>query len=443
MVHYEYPTGDASWLLAGRDDAEIEKIRSDLNSGVVSDKLYIAEVDITYDKRTSPMPLLATRCKIDGVLKTRYTFEDKNNETFSNVDLEEAVRYNTAKITKIHRILIWESKRHIFRDVVNMFFQERIKAKSQGLDSLQESIKTMLNGFYGYMIKGIVEDGVSFASTSEELDRLIRLKDINFITPFGDKMRVDYKLTPKQRKINAPSQLGVFILAYSKKLMNSFIAEWGGFDDWEKAIFYTDTDSTYMKAEHYHQVKDRINPFGLKWTPDYNPKNGKTTAGQLSQFHDDADEKCVQPKVLTAYFPMPKMKSIEYVGAKNDSVYTAHVKSTAKGVQKKDSFNAECTTEKTFIYSIALHNRELEKQKTNKDNYTPIDDVVRMIHEEQKVELESEAWKRCSSAFDVGRKRKYEIEKKKIESKKLNFKLWNGRERPDTQDRFIPYGYCE
>ena len=60
-------------------------------------------------------------------------------------------------------------------------------------------------------------------------------------------------------KNTLPAVLGAFILSNSRRIMNQFIREVNGF--YEKNIYYTDTDSLYIKKK-YWDVLDKANLVG-------------------------------------------------------------------------------------------------------------------------------------------------------------------------------------
>ena len=64
------------------------------------------------------------------------------------------------------------------------------------------------------------------------------------------KMKDDDGLEDHVKKVNTmPLQMGVFVLANSKRIMNKFIHANNGF--YTNDVHYTDTDSLYIENKHW------------------------------------------------------------------------------------------------------------------------------------------------------------------------------------------------
>ena len=68
----------------------------------------------------------------------------------------------------------------------------------------------------------------------------------------------DKRLEDENKKLNTmPLHLGAFVLSNSKRNMNNFIHAMNGF--YTNDVFYTDTDSLYIKTKHW----DKLDKAGL------------------------------------------------------------------------------------------------------------------------------------------------------------------------------------
>lgn len=306
MSSYTYPTGKCYWV----HPDSFERYRQNLNNGMIHEKYFTIECDITYPDKTVVTPTLMAKNK-EGL--AQYNLLDKRNIVCTNVDIEEAIKYNHVRITKVHRILEWPTSRAVYKDNITMLFNERLRAKKNGEKALSICQKDMMNSQYGYTIKKLIKSKSVLVDNNDSFEALIIDRKCTFV-PVGENMRVDYELNDCEIRPNTPCHLGTFILANSKRLMNSYIHCWDGYglepniteeQKWDRSIYYGDTDSVYVHKKYMDLVKDQVNPFGKKW-------EGKG----MTQFHDDVDEDVDNPKIISAKFLMPKVKMVKYVGYK-------------------------------------------------------------------------------------------------------------------------------
>eukprot|EP00732_Lithocolla_globosa_P003346 Lithocolla_globosa_v1_NODE_2643_length_1922_cov_2.867167.p2 type:complete len:231 gc:universal NODE_2643_length_1922_cov_2.867167:956-1648(+) len=119
-----------------------------------------------------------------------------------------------------------------------------------------------------------------------------------------------------------PCQIGIFVLAYSKRIMNEAIDAIGGFDSFEKTFWYTDTDSMIITMKQLAEIKQKTNSFGDSFV-----------GNQLGQLHDDLGDEAV---IIRGLWVQPKLYCLEYLVKEKDGYHKkVHVRS--KGVNLKQN----------------------------------------------------------------------------------------------------------
>lgn len=158
-------------------------------------------------------------------------------------------------------------------------FNERKKLKAQK-NPAETVYKLIMNSAYGKSILKEIETEVKFFNDEEEMNVYIS-RNYNWIQQYeqidNSKMWILDKINPINDHFNIP-QVGVSILSMSKRIMNEVmcIAE-----DNNLELFYQDTDSMHITAEHI-EILAKI----------YYGVYGKELIGEnLGQFHSDFDLK--------------------------------------------------------------------------------------------------------------------------------------------------------
>lgn len=378
MIAFEYPTGKPSFITEDKFDERVRRF----NDGQQMPLCSIVDCEITHTKKDIAFPIVSVK----SMGRALYTFEDKRVQ-MTNVDLEDAIKYNYVRVTKIHSIYEWPGRRDVFSRVVNRFFAMRLAAKQAGNKLMDTICKLIMNIFYGVTVKELVDTVTDIVEDNETFEEKLLRYNVREYNDFGERMKIERVVPMDQLKAKTPSQLGIFVLAFSKRLMNMCVDEFDGFglrareryergettyeafveEMWDRAPFYTDTDSLYIRVQYYNELIGKCNPWGKEWLfpyfdrtkfdavdtaamnaitdPverfDYYPINaGVKLNGQLTQFHDDANDDLYKPKVYEAYFVAPKCKSIRYIGidpksSPNAFKYVDGSKGTFKGVQGK------------------------------------------------------------------------------------------------------------
>lgn len=388
MQSCEFPTGKPEFV----SPVDFPAYMARLNAGESLPKHSIIDCEITHTKKDIAFPLLSERVGV----RTQYNFNDKRL-TLCNVDIEEAVKYNHVRVTRIHRIYEWPAKRRIFEGLIDKLFAMRVDAKKDGDGTMDLVMKLIMNIMYGVTVKELIDTSTEIISDNDNFEHALLTKNVTDYMPFGERIKIEAKLGLDDVKASTPSQIGVFVLAFSKQLINMCVDEFDGFGNraracyergeisyeafheemWDRCPYYTDTDSLYVKNKYYEELINgpggvpKRNPWGLDWVFPYfdrttfsehdkaaeaaiedplerfnywpSDKAAKLN-GQLTQFHDDANDKLYNPRVYLAHFIAPKCKSIAFAGIDpagvgkcpmESSPVKYEIKGTFKGVNIK------------------------------------------------------------------------------------------------------------
>lgn len=319
MALFQYPTGVPKW----EDPINFEEIRTKMNAGDQDDllPLSVMECDISYPDKSIVMPILCTRP--GGTTQLRYTLIDAEHVIASSIDLLEAVRYNRMVITRIHKVMSWPSKFPIFERGVRKLFDLRLKAKKDKNDALSMAIKLMMNSCYGKMIQKYHDSKLRVMDDPEAIDKLYKKSKVKRDETLanGEQCLIE---TDSTEKVRFPSYLGVFILAYSKRIMNRILSGINGFSDWEHTIYYTDTDSYHIHIRDANRLQEiRSDLIGES----------------LGQLHNDISE-VRDGKIIRSLFVGPKNYMDEIIGFDNKTgkivmAYHTRCKGMPKAVVSK------------------------------------------------------------------------------------------------------------
>lgn len=193
--------------------------------------------------------------------------------------------------------------------------------------------------------------------------------------------------------ISKPSQLGVFVLSYSRRLMMEYFDKLGCLWNKNQNIFYTDTDSIQI---HGSQLN-----FAL--------------GNEIGMLSDDLSSGGKKSKIVRAIWVSPKMYMLEYLQLQADGK-TVLLKGhkVGKGTKKRDGIipiTAEQYLDMVNGESLNIENKDVFRKTLHKVNSKQIAkgiDPFSIVIENQK--------------------------------KVLNKKIWNGRVF-DEEGNSVPKGY--
>lgn len=279
-------------------------------------------------------------------------------QVYTSVDIDQGLRYGY-EITLI-KGLVWPERDKVFATYVETVFAEKneedikLKNKDPSYNPARRNIsKLRMNALYGKMLQRVQginveifdvhDDLTSFLEDHHEVE-LHEVKE-NWVVASGQRKQ-------KEKLMTKPSQLGAFVLSYSRLVMNNYFDKLDPYrrrlvaatteetlseqqvedvqQSMRHSIYYTDTDSLFLSSTlHWDMIKD-----------DFVDGLGKL------------DDELKGGKIVEAYFLAPKLYGILYVTADNQR----HTKLRAKGIPAslltmnhfRDMFFAKEAVEYTF-----------------------------------------------------------------------------------------------
>ena len=170
----------------------------------------------------------------------------------------DEVHFNGAKITHVYTAELWPEKEFLFRDALLKLFAMRVDAKKKLLLAFAEALKILMNGGggkFGQALIEIIHIIIDIENYNEVID-YYRKGQVCFhdLLANGKQYLVELQKS-RLPKVEIPSHLYAFILSYGRHHVNLCIDVFGGFDNWEKTIHYTDTDSIFIHHNQYQELE--------------------------------------------------------------------------------------------------------------------------------------------------------------------------------------------
>ena len=303
MALFSYPVGQPFWM----PESDHEKLRAALN-GVTKETdvntfpyIGIVECDIEYT-RNCVFPLLSKTTK----KQLEYTLEPMSCNKCT-VDLIEAVRRTGVRVTQIHHALLWPEREKIFEKIIKRLYAIKRDMKAVA-PIISEIAKLLMNSSYGKMLQRLIEEEWEVFSSDSVVD-LARHREMWSKGKIkSDKRLANRKqmmsLIKRERRVEKhPVHLGVFVLAFSKVIMNQCIEAFDGFNNWRTTFFMTDTDSLHVHRGSLEMLKELC---------------PHIVGEEMGQLHDDIDEVAFG-KIIASRFVRPKLYIDVIVGYDKDA----------------------------------------------------------------------------------------------------------------------------
>jgi len=338
----EYPTGKASWV------ADIQP-----------NKMGIYEIDFK-----PPKDILFSQLprKVNGGII--HSLENGTG-VYNSIDIARAIDAGY-EITKVHKGLVWENKEEVFGEYIRDVFKMKCKAKEDDDDVMYAISKLLLNGLYGKTLQRPIfqkteiinnhKDAVSFLNKHESIN------DIELLT--DDYVLYSGELEPddKEDAITKPTQLGSFVLGYSRTIMYDIIK---CIDPTLKSpcFYYTDTDCL-----HIHQ-KDM-------------PKVEHLLGDELGLMNSDLKN---EGRIIEGIYLAPKQYSVCYIGNDNKVVGKYKCKGIDRkylkeGMYKKAVYKGEGTDVKMTDRFKKIHYKRNNNQQDYSQFSVHLEDINRTFH---------------------------------------------------------------
>lgn len=208
--------------------------------------------------------------------------------------------------------LVWDSTSKVFANYVNNGFQLKNKAREDNDEVMYAISKLLLNGLYGKTLQRPIyletkiltnyKDAIKFINTHEEMNEIVILNE-NAVLYSGN-----IKQEKKQTAITKPTQLGSFVLGYSRSIMYN-IQKSIDPSLTQPVFYYTDTDCFHVHSKDL-------------------PKLDKFMGDNLGQLNSDLKNEGI---ILEGIYLAPKQYSVCYIDNKNQILN----KNKCKGISKK------------------------------------------------------------------------------------------------------------
>lgn len=231
MVNYKYPTGSGRWLT----ESEIQEIDfNNLKTGIYT-------VSIKCNKDLI-VPILPYKSPNGGLY---WNLIDRT-ATYTSADLENALRFGYT-IEKIHKALVYDETADVFTDYIMKCF--KIKTDNEDNPVKRQIGKILMNALYGKMLEKARFDEGRICNNVDDYYDFIESFTTTDVMFLNDKIYIvgePLNEMIKDKRIRKPSQIGTFILAYSRRHMLDLMSAMCPKLD-EHFFTYTDTDSLHIK----------------------------------------------------------------------------------------------------------------------------------------------------------------------------------------------------
>jgi hypothetical protein len=232
-----YPVGKSRWSDKGKEEFD-------------NGKLGFYSINFKCP-RNIRIPILP-RKSINGGLE--WSLYDGSG-VYSNVDIENAIDSGYT-IEFLGKSLVWDKcSSNVFTEYIDKYYKMKSDAEISGNEVERSIAKLMINAMYGKPLqKAIFQSTIVVNNYNELLDcfRKSKIIDINIIN--DNKLLVTCECLNKEEKITKPTQLGAFILSYSRRIMLFYMK---AIDPSLQSLCftYTDTDSLHITAENEKKLR--------------------------------------------------------------------------------------------------------------------------------------------------------------------------------------------
>lgn len=236
MFFYRYPIGKYR-NISSPEQAKLE---------FESKKLGIFHVRYIANKDIAVAPF-ATKSEESGMLSWDLCDGERN---LTSVDIENAISCGY-QFEFLGKALVWDKSDYIFHDYVEEMSKWKKEASEQGLGTQRSFAKLLQNGLYGKLLMKAITDSLKICGNIDDLSEFMAKHEIVDWNIFGEMLLVNGECRDedKEKRIKKPTQLGAFVLAYSRTIMLNYIKTMAPNLDFIP-FFYTDTDSLHIHGSY-------------------------------------------------------------------------------------------------------------------------------------------------------------------------------------------------
>lgn len=235
MVNYKYPMGEGKWV---ENPTDISKMG-----------FYDVEVECNQELLVPVLP----EKKPDGGIS--WNLKPKRG-VYTSVDLENALA-NGYRITKYHKALVYDSSDDIFTNYILKCY--KIKEENDENPVLRQVGKILMNALYGKMLEKARFEESKMCNNVDDVYEFLgqfEVSDVQFIHDKVILVGVPATIDIKDLRVKKPSQIGSFILSYSRRhMLDAMTAICPKLDS--HFFTYTDTDSLHIHSSTLPGLKEK------------------------------------------------------------------------------------------------------------------------------------------------------------------------------------------
>ena len=238
ICEVKYPTGFSRW------SDEPEKEYNDQKLGFY---------EVLFSCPDIRIPVLPRKkSNIDGL---EWSLLDGKG-IYTNVDIENAISSGYT-VEFIGACLVWDTSGDVFGTYVDRYYEMKAKAETEKNPTVRSIAKLLLNSIYGKMLQRSIPERTNIISKYQDLLDVLRDNDLSEISLLGNgNLLVSSTVKDIQSTISKPTQLGCFILAYSRRLMLHYMKTID--PELKEIIFtYTDTDSLHLYGKDAMKLMEK------------------------------------------------------------------------------------------------------------------------------------------------------------------------------------------
>ncbi len=305
LCNVSYPVEHSRWSGEGQKEFNDNKI------GIYTIK-YIPPKDIR-------VPILPKRKLVNGInMGISWNLEDGEG-TYTSVDIQSAIECGY-KIEFVGECLIWDKHASdVFSDYITTFYELKKKADLEKNEVMRSIAKLLLNALYGKTLQKAIFSTTVFINNVFDYHDFVHKYNITDWKILNDnKIMLTGDSKDREGRITKPCHLGTFVLAYSRKIMLTYMK---AVDPTLKSIpfTYSDTDSLHIFGSAHKKLKE------LGYVMD----KKDVTLGYLTS--DIKDEGLIIHEINLA----PKLYKYSYINNKNEVRDANNCVMKAKGIPSR------------------------------------------------------------------------------------------------------------
>ncbi len=251
-----------------------------------------------------------------------YYDEKRSCRTFSNdpegkdlwitsVAAQDITRMQGGKVEIVQGYYFDQGYNNKISEFVYKIFTERLKMK-RDKNPMQLVYKLMMNGLYGRLILKPVESSMIFVKEADFTRKIERdwnlIKTVQGLEP-GSPFAFVFEVRKSIKHHWTAPHVGSAILDHSKRIMNRVIEV---AHDTNSPIYYMDTDSMHLQAEHLPIVQREFrNKYSESKLVTLN--GGELIGKNLGQFHSDFSAKAVGYKKVPEFKRGTELESSAFI----------------------------------------------------------------------------------------------------------------------------------